>query len=640
MARALRRGRRLLPVVFALALGLAELIARTGFGERLDAIYADQWHRWAGVRHVPEHVALVVVDDASLMLYQDDPFVFWTPHLAKASATLRAVGAKAIAIDFMLSVSPESWLRKMNLPESEMSRTYDVPFRTEIASGSVLLSGARLAATNKRHDQFLLPHRDYLLAVPDFDLGRHVGFTDLESDADGAVRRFVVAPELRLRPEMRGESLPNLTLAALLAVRASGEDLNAAAWMLGGRSVQRNGRAQAIAYSGPPGTFPRISLSRLVEPSARDDPEVRSLAGKAVIVGGEFFGMQDWHITPYSIGLFGRTGKLMTGLEVHANIAETLLSGRSLEPMPAPIRVVLYGLVLAAAAACYIRFDPLRGAFVLLAGLLLSAELSFVAFTRYLDLPVAGLHAVLALAYFAVLWLRLAGESRERERITAMFGRYVSNEIVDVLVNSDQPPDLGGQAAEVTILFSDIRSFTTLSERMSPHEVVEFLNEYLQRVCEPILAEGGTVDKFIGDAVMAQFGAPVAHPDHALRALRADLGMRAVAESFGGWMAQRFGRGDQGSFGIGIGLHTGVAVIGNIGSKKRMEYTAIGDTVNVASRLESLTKSLGVTIAASKATLDAAGVEVLTGRHSVEHVKGRSEAIEVFEVIGLKDGAS
>jgi adenylate cyclase len=105
-------------------------------------------------------------------------------------------------------------------------------------------------------------------------------------------------------------------------------------------------------------------------------------------------------------------------------------------------------------------------------------------------------------------------------------------------------------------------------------------------------------------------------------------------------MAQRFGRGDQGSFGIGIGLHTGVAVIGNIGSKKRMEYTAIGDTVNVASRLESLTKSLGVTIAASKATLDAAGVEVLTGRHSVEHVKGRSEAIEVFEVIGLKDGAS
>jgi adenylate cyclase len=201
-----------------------------------------------------------------------------------------------------------------------------------------------------------------------------------------------------------------------------------------------------------------------------------------------------------------------------------------------------------------------------------------------------------------------------------MFGQYVSDEVVEKLLATGHRPDLGGEALQVTILFADIRNFTKLSQRLSSHQVVDMLNTYLSRVCEPILEQGGTVDKFIGDAVMAVFGSPVRFPDHARHAVRAALAMAATAREFRSWM----------------GLHTGDAVIGNIGSPKRKEFTAIGDTVNTASRIEEITKQLGSTIVASGATIIAAGPGVLTGKREKVSIRGRDEQLEVFEVIGLQ----
>jgi class 3 adenylate cyclase len=161
------------------------------------------------------------------------------------------------------------------------------------------------------------------------------------------------------------------------------------------------------------------------------------------------------------------------------------------------------------------------------------------------------------------------------------------------------------------------------------------LNTYLSQACEPILAQGGSVDKFIGDAVMAVFGAPVPYPDHARRALKAALDLAQKAREFRGWMQQRFGDLELPDFAIGIGLHTGEAIVGNIGSPKRLEFTSIGDTVNAASRLESLTKELGWTIVASHSTITAAS-GVVTGRQETRKVKGRQASLEVFEVLDLK----
>jgi class 3 adenylate cyclase len=235
------------------------------------------------------------------------------------------------------------------------------------------------------------------------------------------------------------------------------------------------------------------------------------------------------------------------------------------------------------------------------------------------------------------LGLRLTGEERERARIRDMFGRYMSEAAVTKLLSDDRRPDLGGEALHMTVLFSDIRGFTSFSEKLSAHEVVEMLNAYFTRVCEPILEQGGSVDKYIGDAVMAEFGAPLPYPDHARRALKAAVGMAREAEAFKDWMRNRFPDRGLAEFGVGVGLHTGEAVIGSIGTPKRKEFTAIGDTVNAASRLEGITKDMKCVIAASQATVDAAGPGVRTGKRETVHVKGKAEALVVYEILGVDD---
>jgi adenylate cyclase len=241
----------------------------------------------------------------------------------------------------------------------------------------------------------------------------------------------------------------------------------------------------------------------------------------------------------------------------------------------------------------------------------------------------------LILSYVGILGIKLTGEERERARIRKIFSRYVTDEVVEKLLASGRLPDLGGEAYRVTVLFSDIRNFTTISEKLAPHQVVEMLNTYFSLACEAILAQGGSVDKFIGDAIMAVFGAPVPYPDQARRALRAALDLAQKAQEFRAWMAEHFRGLDLPDFAIGVGLHTGEAIVGNIGSPRRLEFTAIGDTVNAASRLESLTKELGWTIVASSSTI-AAAPGVVTGRQETRTVKGRKEPLQVFEVLGLE----
>jgi len=213
----------------------------------------------------------------------------------------------------------------------------------------------------------------------------------------------------------------------------------------------------------------------------------------------------------------------------------------------------------------------------------------------------------------------------------------VSDAVVNRIVESGKLPDLGGEILNVTVLFSDIRNFTTISEQLSPREVVEMLNNYYTRVCEPILANGGMIDKFIGDAVMAIFGAPVPQPGHAWQAVRAAVEMVGIAREFREWMHIRFPDKTLPRFHIGIGIHSGEAVIGNIGSARRMGYTAIGDTVNIASRLESLSKELGWTIVASAETLGQAGIGVKCGDCHCVRVKGRLGEIMVTEILDMQE---
>lgn len=609
-----------------LSLLMAEGLYRVSPLETWEHLYSDLWHRLSGVRYSPEHVVLVAVDDASLAVFSDDPLVFWTPLHARACEVIQEAGAVATGLDFLFTITPEQWISKLQLRDVEGLRDYDLSFRQILGTGEIVLVGSLVEGLDGEEDSLLLPHLDYLLSLPDFDLVSHIGLANLRTDNDGRIRRYEMEPPSNLPAEL-AEDAPRLSFGALLALKARGLAADEGPWNLEDRTIHPHHSAR-ISYAGPPGTIPKIPFFRLLEENALEDPDIAALQGKVVIVGGDFMGMNDVHDTPYG----GSGGELMTGPEIQANIVETLLSGRVTAPVSGGVRVAVFLLFVTGTLLLYRKLSPWSGLGVLAAASLAALVIGWALFQAFLVFPAAHLQMGLVAAYTLSYGGRLTREEREKRFIRSVFQRYVADHVVDRLLASGTMPDLGGEKTTVTVLFSDIRNFTTISERLDPHEVVEFLNLYFEKICSIILAEGGTIDKFIGDAIMVQFGAPVPYEDHANRALRSSVGMREAAGDFREWMSERFADRDLPPFNIGIGVHTGDAIAGNVGSSRRMEYTVIGDTVNLASRLEGASKSMNCVIVASGETLEAATLAVRTGKSDIIHVKGREQAVEVFEI--------
>jgi adenylate cyclase len=224
---------------------------------------------------------------------------------------------------------------------------------------------------------------------------------------------------------------------------------------------------------------------------------------------------------------------------------------------------------------------------------------------------------------------RMARSLREKEMIKRAFTRYVAREVVEEVLKDPEHAMLTGERREATVLFCDIRGFTSMSERLTPEQVVSLLNEFYTLMIETIFKHDGTLDKFLGDAVMAVFGAPIAHPDHAARAVRTALDMRqAIAE-----LGRRRRAAGQDSFEVGIGVSLGEVVAGTVGTEQRMEYTVIGDSVNVASRLQDRAKPGSILL--SRRTYQAVRDLVDAKSLGAMKVKGKEEEIEVYEVRGL-----
>ena len=610
-------------LLFSFSLLLGEFVLQQGWTERVDTFWTDMFHRWAGQRYVPEHVALVVVDDATLALYPDDPLVFWTPHFARAVKVLREAGATVVGLDFLFSSAPERWLEKLGISAQPSLRNFDRPLRQEIASGKLILVAASVPGAEAGND-LLLPHAEYLLAIPRFDLERHVGLGNVFEDPDGGVRQFLISPR---SVAGSAESVrPRWSLPALLALRT-------------GQQLPVN-EMQRITFSGPPGSFPRLPMSDLLRPDALQLPQVRALQGKIVIVGGDYQGMNDVHVTPYATAaVAGSGGRWMAGVEIQANAVETLLSGRLTHPVGLEWRLLLQVALLGWAIFAWLRYRVWLGAAVLLCLSVIVVALAYRAFLAFQLLPVGAMHAGLFGAFAGSLALRMTAGERQREHLRRVFGRYVSDAVVERLVSGRKMPDLGGEEAVVSVLFSDIRSFTRISELLTPRETVSVLNAYFERICRVVLEEGGSIDKFVGDAVMVEFGAPEHMPDHALRALRAACRIRDEAADFARWLDEQYGQRGLPGFGIGVGIHTGIVIVGSVGSQRRSDFTVIGDNVNIASRLESETRQVGCVILASEATVKSAGEGVQLGRTMSLQVKGRSEPVVACEVLGVEKGA-
>ena len=335
-----------------------------------------------------------------------------------------------------------------------------------------------------------------------------------------------------------------------------------------------------IDYAGPQETFKAVPYAKVM----RDEFAPGTFIGKLVIVGASAPLLQDLHATPMS--------SIMPGPEIWANATSTLLRGVPLTNAPDWLDIALIILLGIAAPLSSLRLKRWRSLLDAVALAILFTIATQLAFnTGWIWTFVYPLLA-LALGTLGTLAVLYVGEAIERERVHDLFARFVPADVVDeVVARTDGNLRLGAVERDCTVLFSDLRGFTSFSEKQPAERVIEVVNCYLNEMTEAILGAGGTLISYMGDGIMAVFGAPLEQPDHADRALVAAIEMIGPRlDRFNAWLAEE---GHDHAFVMGVGINSGSVMAGNIGSEQRVEYTALGDTTNTASRLEGMTKGSG-----------------------------------------------
>ena len=388
-----------------------------------------------------------------------------------------------------------------------------------------------------------------------------------------------------------------------------------------------------IYYYGPEQTFPYISVSDLFEGKVSTD----ILKGKIALVGVTALGVYDLRVTPFSAN--------MPGVEKHANVITSLLEGRSIVKLPFIANLIILlctGLVLSIILTRLKAVSSALVSFFFLSVLSFTGYYLFVKRGLWMELSYPLVNIVLINSLVTVY--RYAEEEMRAKHIRAMFSSYVTEKIVNELTKNPDMAKLGGDRREVTVLFSDIKGFTTFSEKHAPEEVVSILNEYLTAMTEVIFRWEGTLDKFVGDEIVAFWGAPLPQENHAELATRCALNMvEKLKELCEKWL-------NEGKVPLeaGFGLNTGEVIVGNIGAEgKKMDYTVIGDHVNLGARVEALTRKYSTNILITEFTLNKIkGLVKPKNGQIIGHVfvkglervmvKGKEKSVRIYEVKSLE----
>ena len=655
-------GRALTPFRIAVLLGVALALLRVSgchYLDLLDLRAVDYRLQQRGPQPALADIVIVAVDDASVAELGRWP---WSRAvIARLIDTLSAADAAVIGFDVVQSeataspgldalrerptgVDEGTWntiRRAFDRGAAEDAQLGDAVRRSnrtvlgyyydfnqkghETVSGTARVSTYN-AVTGRGRPQ--IAHAPAIVAnLPDLAAAaRELGYFNFFPDDDGYFRRVPLA--ITYHDEI---AVP-LSLAMLRAYQPTNqlsihfaEDGGVEGVRIGAVEVPVAPDGQMLVnFRGAGKTFTFVAAADVL--AGRVPPG--TFRGKLVLVGVTAAALADVRATAFD-------GQL-PGVEIHATVMDNILR-RDFVHHPKWIGLVEVAVILSSALLLGVALHLARGVYGALVGLTLLAAylLGSQWLFRSAGLALGLVYPLLAisLTYVAITVQQYVVEEGEKRKIRNAFGLYLPPALANLVSEHPEMLKLGGDKRELTVMFSDIRGFTTLSEGLEPEALVELLNEFLGAMTEVIFAHDGTLDKYIGDAIMAVWGAPISQSDHAARACLAALGMKARLRELADQWAQR----GLPPLDIGIGLNTGPMVVGNMGSARRLSYTVIGDNVNLASRLEGLNKMYGSGIIVSESTLQAAANTVVARELDLVRVKGKKLPVRIFEILAPAD---
>lgn len=593
----------------------------------------------------------VVIVEISLESDKSLPVKWPLPksYYARLIRNLNRAGARAIGIDLLF-----------NSPDVRDPAGDEIFRRTIHEAGNVVLAGE--LDTDQRY--YTVEHSGENYGNIFFDSSTAIGLVNTRSDADGVLRRYMpfgVDPARDIRLPTFAMAMLNVYFRHDHLYTVSIEDDH---FSYLDRTIPRyDGTSFLINYYGHSGTFHRMKLADILddrefqtveeltygeEINTFDDEEIGYLntgvfRDKIVIVGSTT--PQDKDLFPVPIGEGRQVGdNQMYGVEIHASVIQSILDRNFIErqsiPSTAAVVFILSFFTFAFTASLKAIKARLSSLIEILGVAIILAEL-FILYSIALSLFIEHNYLLDMMSPFLAIVVSYVGstiynyvtERKQKAVIKNMFSHYVNRDVVNELVDDPAKLRLSGDRREMTVMFTDIENFTTLAERMRAEELVKILNDYLNEMTAIVFRNRGTVDKFEGDAIMAFWGAPVPQPDHPLLACRTAVEMqRALVEIRKEWTDA--GRSP---INVRIGINTGEMIVGNIGGSGKFEYTVIGDSVNLGSRLESANKQYRTNIMMSEATYRRVAQEVIARELDMLVVAGKTEPIRVYELIGLRN---
>jgi adenylate cyclase len=610
--------------------------------ETIEAKLFDYRMKLRGALTPPDNIVIAVIDEKSLERMGRWP---WDRDTVAALVDkMSRSGAELIMFDVVFSEAEKNdpaLARSIdNAGNVILPLVFGFDKKKAEEENPLLLNDAFKYVSNREVFERYVPIRAESVLMPVDEISRAamaLGHINMNADADGTLRWETMAVEFKRH------LFPSIDLqvaAKYLGIPPEAVILTEHGIVLGKkRFVPTNlGGQNLINYYGGRNTFPYISLSDIYEGNLGPG----QLEGKIILIGATAKGIFDLRVTPFSAEL--------PGVEKHASVIASILENRLLRSAPPStdrLILIISGLVFSFFISLLIMRFRIMGAFSLTGiSLFLLLFCSYELFVRkglWINVTYPALNFLLILtvttAYDFVV------EEKFARRIRGMFSSYVTEKVVDELIRNPDMARLGGERREITVLFSDVRGFTTFSEKHAPEEVITRLNEYLGEMTAVVLKWEGTLDKFVGDAILAFWGAPMRQEDHAERAVKCAIGMIAQLQE----LQKKWEAEGKTGLDIGIGINTGEVIVGNIGAEgKKMDYTVIGDHVNLGSRVESLTRKYNTHILITEFTFEKISAAVQSG--GIGHVsikglekvvvKGKEKPVAVYELASLAHGAA